>query len=254
MTYDCLQQQILLLVTHCMPSIILTSIPFISHSTSHHITSYHIISYTQVLWVISFGMFLHRVSKLKKRSPEVLKGYDLYRGLIACAIDNDSPYYTITSFSAISFLFLGGVQTDYQTTLLVMIVYYAIVSFGESLRVLMAYWSYGSLGEVFLFTQMDAGLRDKQKEDLAEKDQKFETMEVQPNNIYEDMGREKTIVIMIFLTQMILVSFVCIDIFRAETVRCMDGTPNCPVGTYNEMVLGSVRKVFVVWWLVGTNE
>jgi len=195
-----------------------------------------------VLWVIAFGMFLHRVHKLKKRSPEKLQGFDLYRGLIACLIDNDSPYYTITSFSAISFLFLGGIQTDFQTTLIFMICYYAVVSFGDSLRVLMAYWSYGSLSEVFLFTEMDAGLKNKQAEDEKEKDMKFETMEVQPNNIYEDMGREKTIVIMIFITQMVLVSFVCIDIYRAETVRCMDGTPDCPVagtaGSYGFYIMG----------------
>ncbi|CAJ1926378.1 unnamed protein product [Cylindrotheca closterium] len=183
-----------------------------------------------VLWILSFGVFLQRVHKLKTRTEGQLKGYDLYRGLIGCAMDNDSPFYTIISFASISFLFLGGVQTDYRTTLIVMMAYYAIVSFGESLRVLMAYWSYKSLSEVFLFTEMDAGLKEKQKEDKDEKDRKFETMEVQPNNIYEDMGREKTIVIMIFLTQIILVSFVCVDIYRAETVRCMDGTANCPVG------------------------
>jgi hypothetical protein len=58
-------------------------------------------------------------------------------------------------------------------------------------------------------------------------------MELQPNNIYEDMGREKTIVFMIFATQVIFVAFVCVDVYRADTVRCLDGTPNCPVGEYH---------------------
>jgi len=183
-----------------------------------------------VLWVISFGMFISRVQMLRKRKDGDLHGYDLCRGLIACAIDNDQPYYTITSFAAISFLFLGGIQTDYQTTLIVMVCYYAVVSFGDSLRVLLAYWSYESLSEVFLFSDMDTGLKEKREEDTKEKDLKFETMEIQPTNIYEDMGRERTIVVMIFLTQIILVSFVCLDIYNADTVRCLDKTPDCPVG------------------------
>ena len=175
-------------------------------------------------------MFLHRVHKLKSRIQGELKGNDLIRAYIACAIDNDSPYYTITSFSAISFLFLGGVQLDYRNTLIAMIIYYAFVSFGESFRVLLAYWSYASLREVFIMTENEHGLKEKKDEDEREKDKKFETMEVQPTNIYEDMGRERTIVLMIFLTQVILVSFVCTDIYRSDTVRCMDGTPNCPIG------------------------
>jgi len=183
-----------------------------------------------ILLLISFGMWISRVQKLKGRSQGKLQGYDYYRGLIGCAIDNDEPYYTITSFAAISFLFLGGIQLDYQTTLLVMGGYYMVVSFGDSLRVLMTYWSYESLADVSLFSDMDAGLKEKHKESEKEKDMKFETMEIQPKNIYEDMGREYTIVGMIFITQVILVSFVCIDIYSADTVKCLDGTPNCPVG------------------------
>jgi len=195
-----------------------------------------------VLWVISFGMFLHRVSKLKERTEGKMRGYDLYRGWIACAIDNDSPYYTITSFSAISFLFLGGVQLDYENTLLAMIIYYFFVSFGDSLRVLMAYWTYESLHQVQILSEQATGLMSKREEAEREKDGKFETMELQPSNIYEDMGREKTIVVMIFLTQIILVSFVCIDIYQNKAINCLDGTRGCPVagtwGSYGFYMMG----------------
>jgi hypothetical protein len=178
-------------------------------------------------------MWLQRLQKLKERKQGDLHGADLLRGMIACAIDNDSPYYTIVSYSAISFIFLGGIQVDYQITFLAMIGYYCIVSAGDTLRVLLAYWQYGSLSDVFIVSDMDVGLKDKHKEDKEEKDQPFETMELQPNNIYEDMGREKTIVFMIFATQIIFVTFVCIDVYRADKVSCLDGTPNCPVGKYN---------------------
>jgi hypothetical protein len=187
----------------------------------------------QVLFIISFGMWVQRVQKLRERNQGELHGVDLLRGMIGCAIDNDSPYYTIVSFSAISFIFLGGIQVDYQYTFLAMISHYYLVSAGETLRILLAYWKYESLSDVFIVSDMDPGLKDKHKEDKEEKDQRFETMELQPNNIYEDMGREKTIVYMIFVTQIIFISFVCIDVYRADTVNCLDGTPDCPVGKYN---------------------
>lgn len=159
-----------------------------------------------------------------------MQGADLLRGMIACAIDNDSPYYTIISYSAVSLIFLGGIQIDYQNTFVAMICYYCLVSGGDTMRVLLAFYEYGSLSDVFIFSEMDTGLKDKHKEDKEERDRKFETMEVEPSNIYEDMGREKTIVFMIFATQIIFVTFVCIDVYRADAVRCLDGTPNCPVG------------------------
>jgi hypothetical protein len=178
-------------------------------------------------------MWLQRLQKLRKRKEGDLHGADLLRGMIACAIDNDSPYYTIVSFSSISFIFLGGIQVDYQNTFLAMIGYYCIVSAGDTLQVMLAYWKYGSLSDVFIVSDMDTGLKDKHKEDKEEKDQRFETMELEPSNIYEDMGRETTIVFMIFATQIIFISFVCIDVYRADTVNCLDGTPDCPVGKYN---------------------
>eukprot|EP00980_Cylindrotheca_fusiformis_P020247 scaffold7317_cov114-Cylindrotheca_fusiformis.AAC.3 len=183
-----------------------------------------------ILWLVSFGMWYQRVQKLKERKQGDLEGSDLLRGMIACAIDNDSPYYTIVSYSAVSMIFLGGIQLDYRNTFIAMICYYAIVSCGDSLRVLLAFYKYRSLSDVFIFSEMDAGLKDKHKEDLEEKDRKFETMEVSPSNIYEDMGRERTIVFMIFATQVIFVVFVCLDVYRADVVRCIDGTPDCPVG------------------------
>ena len=160
-------------------------------------------------------MWVQRVKILKDRTTSKLSWSELLRGMIACAIDNDSPSYTITSYAAVSFLFLGGIQTNYQITFIIMISYYCITSFGDSLRVLLAYKNYNSLSEVLLFSKMDTDLQEEQSREVKigrkkkqeEEKISFQTTEVVPRNIYEDIGRERTIVYMIFSTQIILVCF-----------------------------------------------
>jgi len=104
------------------------------------------------------------------------------------------------------------------------------------LRVLLAYKYYDSLSEVLLFSKMDTDLHDeKNREDKKRKLKKeeeasFETTEVVPRNIYEDIGRERTIVYMIFFTQIILVCFLCIDIYHNDTIRCPSSNNRCPIG------------------------
>ncbi|KAI2493623.1 hypothetical protein MHU86_20911 [Fragilaria crotonensis] len=66
--------------------------------------------------------------------------------------------------------------------------------------------------------------------------------ELKPANVYEDLGRGRTIVIMVFITQAVLISFVVIDIMSSQTFKCPDGTPNCPIfgtfGSWSLYVLG----------------
>jgi hypothetical protein len=166
--------------------------------------------------IISIIMWWFRLEKLKARHLKSLGSplgkWDLLRGMIGCAIDNDEPYFTIISFSATSFLFLGALQENFQTTFKLMIVFYFFSSLGDSARILLAYYQYENLSDVQLFSKMDQQLRDKRKEDAADakkrEEGKFETMEINPTNIYEDMGRERTIVIMLFLTQTLFITLV----------------------------------------------
>jgi len=191
-----------------------------------------------ILFIISTFMWVQRVKILKDRTTSKLSLSELLRGMIACAIDNDSPSYTITSYAAVSFLFLGGIQTNYQITFIIMISYYCITSFGDSLRVLLAYKNYNSLSEVLLFSKMDTDLQEEQSREVKigkkkkqeEEKISFQTTEVVPRNIYEDIGRERTIVYMIFSTQIILVCFLCIDIYNNDTIRCPSSNARCLIG------------------------
>jgi len=210
-----------------------------------------------VLECIAIIMWWFRLEKLKTKhalthkdrveetgdpNAAKLSGKDLLRGMIACAIDNDEPYFTIISYGATSFFFLGGLQEDYQTTFLVMIGYYFVSSLGDTARVLLAYTQYPTLADVQLFSDMDTNLKEKREEGEKEKDKTFETMEIVPNNIYEDMGRPRTIVFMIFATQILFICLVCFDVYSTPLTKCLDGTSDCPVvgtlGSYGFYLIG----------------
>lgn len=123
--------------------------------------------------------------------------------MLACLLDNDDPFYTIASYSATSLLFLGGIQINYELTLILMLFVYAISSFGDSLRVILAFIKYDSLSKVEVVSDMS-----KQVQDAAGKnDHNDMIVKLDPSNVYEDIAREPTIVIMLFCTQAL---FICI--------------------------------------------
>ena len=123
--------------------------------------------------------------------------------MLACLLDNDDPFYTIVSYSATSLLFLGGIQINYESTLTLMLLVYAISSFGDSLRVILAFIKYDSLSKVEVVSDMS-----KQVQDAAGKNDRNDMIvKLDPSNVYEDIAREPTIVIMLFFTQAL---FICI--------------------------------------------
>ena len=87
-----------------------------------------------------------------KQQLEELKisfsGTTLVRAMISRAIDNDDPTYTVISYAAFSFLFLGGIQLSYQSTLVGMLVVYAVASLGDTLRIVLAVVNANSLSDV----------------------------------------------------------------------------------------------------------
>lgn len=176
-----------------------------------------------VLSLFGFLMWCHRVHMLKRkmleREPPVKLTFNtMLRAYISCAIDSDSPFYTTVSYGASSFLFLGAMQINYEWTLLAMLAFYMITSLGETVRVLLALSHANSLADIVVTSGF-----------LASKLRTVAT-ELRPSNVYEDLGRGKTIVLMVFVTQIILISFVCIDMFQNDTNSCRDGTPGCPIG------------------------
>lgn len=147
-------------------------------------------------------MWLRRLKALKanllKDHNVTLGGSVLFRAMISVAIDSDEPFYTIVSFSAFSFFFLAGLQLNYTVTFSSMLAFFGLCAFGDSVRVLLAFSGANSLADVvFTSKVMESKLRNKPA-----------TTELKPSNVYEDLGRGRTIVMMVFFTQVILISFV----------------------------------------------
>jgi hypothetical protein len=108
----------------------------------------------------------------------------------------DNFFYTIVSFGAASFLFLGGIQLHFKWTLLAMIVTYTISSVGETVGILLAFKNTPSLQTLVVTSDVMASRMRSIKAELN------------PSSVYEDLGRGKEIVVMVFITQVILISFV----------------------------------------------
>ena len=155
--------------------------------------------------IISIIMWVFRLRKLmantKTKTGKQLKGSELIRGGLAVLADNDDAFYTIISFAGTSFLFLGGFQYDYETTFIVMIVFFVVTSLIDTVRVLLAYSHYDSLKDVAVYSSDMTAVKDTQEETDT-------IVELQPTNVYEDFGRGRTIVVMLFFTQVMFICFV----------------------------------------------
>lgn len=142
-------------------------------------------------------MWIRRLYLIKQRRDVPFRGSYLIRAMISTAIDSEEPFYTIASFSAFSFLFLGGLQLDYRISFIVMLGIFAMTSAGDSIRVILAFRDATSLSDAFVSSDiMESSMR------------KAVETELKPANVYEDLGRGRTIVIMVFITQAVLISFV----------------------------------------------
>jgi len=148
---------------------------------------------------MGFFLWIRRVQISKRKMVE--KGIPLdtsilLRVCIACAIDTDDALYTIVSFGASSFLFLGGIQLNFKWTLLAMILTYMVSSVGETVGILIAYHNTPSVAALVPTSDIMASRLRHAKPELN------------PSSVYEDLGRGTAIVVMVFVTQVILISFV----------------------------------------------
>jgi len=156
------------------------------------------------------------------------------RMMISAAIDNDKNRFVMVTYSAVSFLFLGGLQVTFDYTLLAMVTIYALSSSLESVRIILAYYSVGDKDQDDLKISSES-MRSKFNKHLG-------TNELKPANVYEDLGRNITIVTMVFITQVVLISFVCSDMRKNNVNNCLDGTTGCPIvgtlGSWLFFILG----------------
>lgn len=153
---------------------------------------------------IGFVYWVVRVLRLKKAVGGAFTANTRTRAWISAFIDNDDNLMTICKMYAQSFLFLGGLQHNYALTFIVMLVFFAVESTLDSLRVVLAFLEANSLSDVVLTSSaLAASMRQNQQLSMH-----AEAVQLKPRNVYEDLSREKLIVIMVFITQAILIGFV----------------------------------------------
>lgn len=175
--------------------------PNTTNQTSHCLPPARCLRYrkhfTQVFSLVGFILWIRRLRVVKEELQQPMT-LDLWiRAMISAAIDADEPFYTIISFSAFSFLFLGGLQLDYSLALTIMLVSFAVTSLGDVVRVILALRSAKTLSDATASSRL-----------LASSIRKSVISELRPTNVYEDLGRGRTIVFMVFVTQAILIAFV----------------------------------------------
>jgi hypothetical protein len=100
-----------------------------------------------------------------------------------------------------------------------MLLFFTLESSLDTFRTLLCVYEYDGPEDVIL-TSADL------KKDITDPNSK----ELQPTNVYEDLSRVGYVVVMVFCTQFMLISFVVVDILNSSTHSCPDGTSGCPVG------------------------
>jgi hypothetical protein len=150
----------------------------------------------QIFFAASAIMWLQRLMAIKKDLGDTFQGSVIVRAMLSALVDSDEPFYTIASMAATSFFFLGGLQLHYATTFSVMLGFFSIVSLADTLRVLLAFRRYQGLSDVVVTSNLMGSKMNKVVTELS------------PSNVYEDLGRDRTVVSMVFITQVILIAFV----------------------------------------------
>jgi hypothetical protein len=165
-----------------------------------------------------------------KKSMTAWGGTITIRTLISAYIDNDDPWFVIQKYTAQSFWFLGAMQLHYGAAFTSMMVVFGLESLLDSMRVVIAYHESQSLKDYIPTSDHFVKVKNRS------------SIELQPTNVYEDLTRPPMIALMVFVTQVLLLSFVLTDLKHTPTYTCLDGTTGCPVvgtlGSYVFYLLG----------------
>jgi hypothetical protein len=149
-----------------------------------------------VFSALGFLLWVRRIKRIRAEIAEPLTKSLPLRTMLSALIDNDEPVYAIVKMAAQSFLFLGGLQLNYTVGLYAMFAYFAFESCGDSFGVILAFYEANDFSDVVVTSNS------------VRKELNAKTMTLQPTNVYEDVGRDLNIVTMVFITQLILISFV----------------------------------------------
>jgi len=162
--------------------------------------------------ILSLGLYVQRVRRMP---PNVTgKGAQLSpaifcRELISAFVDRNDTLFILCKTVGQFFLFLGGLQCNFQLTFIIMLALLAGESCLDALRIFIA------LGEVKTSIQKDLVVVESWKGQLEEKNKKKKKKkksendtQLTPTSVYEDLSRPPLIVIMVFITQSLLITFV----------------------------------------------
>jgi hypothetical protein len=149
-----------------------------------------------VFSALGFVLWVRRLQRIRADIVGPLTGSLPLRTMLSALIDNDEPFFTIIKLAAQSFLFLGGLQLNYEAAFSAMLGYFALESCADSLRVILAFRDAHDASDCIVTSK---SLRSQLNNT---------TMILQPTNVYEDIGRDTTIVAMVFITQCLLIAFV----------------------------------------------
>jgi len=158
-----------------------------------------------VLSLVGFIMWVRRVQAISRhlRSDVAFGSCQRFttiklRTWLTAYIENDCALFTCIRKAAKAFVFLAGLQINYQWAFLGILVFFTIESCLDPLRVLLCYCEATHIDDLVVTSKF---LRAQLK-----KNQDVTTL--QPTNVYEDMTRGGFVVGMIFVTQVILIGFV----------------------------------------------
>merc|ERR1740136_359494 len=176
--------------------------------------------------------------KLNYERPEKITTNLMIRMMISAAIDNDNNRFVVVTYTAVSFLFLWGIQIAFEYTLIAMLLFYTMSSSLEVIRLFLAYHSVDNKDDnVILCSNV---LHANYNKILTEE-------EFEPKNVYQDLGRNIYIAFMVFGLQGVLISFVCYDLRHNIVNNCLDGTEGCPLagtlGSWSLFILGTCMAI-----------
>lgn len=184
-----------------------------------------------------------RVGELKRKWGEIypdipFTGNLRIRGMISVGTECEHPGYVMINYAAFSFVFLGCLQLDYILGLILQLFVYTLTAFAPTFSVLLSYWSYEKVTD---FIPTSSSMAHAVKNGAAHGGK------IKPSSMYEDLGRNFKIVFMVFLTQLLMLIVVCLDLRQNVKNKCLDGTSDCPivgtVGSYCFFCVG----IFMAW-------
>ena len=188
-----------------------------------------------LLLVATFVLYRQRVKALEQKftaAGESFEGSLRVCAKISAYMDHhEEPGFAILRVCAKSLLFLGFLQWHYHIGFLIMMLVLLAESSLDTLRILLAYWNCKRLDSLSV-------IADDEAHEL-----RAAATKLNPTNVYEDLTKPRSIAILVFLTQVVLVGLVMDDSYRTTTRVCFSGKDNaCPV-------LTSLGALYYFWVL-----